>query len=302
MTDRAFNWCSIDTIYSNRYAQCAQQCPQLARILVQTDSGQSHTSCQPSSPSAISLQPNITQINTILSLHNNARSIVVPTAANMPRIVWDSRLARVAQSRANQCIFAHDCGNCRRLLNNATIYVGQNAYAQGGGSFDWSSPVQAWLGEKKFFAYGSSSGSSTGNWADVGHYTQIINDGTYAVGCGASQCGSSFYAYCNYAFGQYGTSKPYASGTPCTNCNSNLCSNNLCNCNKICQNGGTLDTSTCTCKCLPYAVGDLCEQLTCSQSDQAYGCWGPGDKTYCQYSNTVNDCPFTCGVCSKTLV
>ena len=44
--DRGFFWCSIDTIYVNRFANCAEQCPELARILVKSDAGELHTSCQ----------------------------------------------------------------------------------------------------------------------------------------------------------------------------------------------------------------------------------------------------------------
>ena len=136
----------------------------------------------------------------------------------------------------------------------------------------------------------------------AGHYTQIINDNVVAIGCGATQCGNSYYMYCNYATGQMDTSKPYVSGTPCTNCSSGLCTNGLCNCNKVCLNDGTLDTKTCTCLCYPYATGEFCEKLTCNLTDAQLGCWTPGDTSLCQYSNTVVDCPFTCGVCSKTLI
>ena len=216
----------------------------------------------------------------------------------MASITWDTRLARIAQSRSDMCIFSHDCGNCRKILNNGTVYVGQNAFMQSGGQFNWSSAVQAWLNEIQYFVYGSPSGSSTGNWADIGHYSQIINDGVYAVGCGVTNCGTSFYAYCNYASGQYGTSQPYSNGTVCANCDLSSCSNNLCSCNKVCQNYGTLNTLNCTCQCQPYATGELCEKLICDKNDTTYGCWGAGNSLYCTYSNTVAACPFTCGICS----
>ena len=99
----------------------------------------------------------------------------------------------------------------------------------------------------------------------AGHYTQIVNDGTVAVGCGATKCGNSYYAYCNYAVGQYGISQPFVSGKPCTNCSK--CSNNLCSCNKLCANYGKLNKQTCTCTCQPYATGNTCETLICDKSD-----------------------------------
>ena len=162
--DRGFYWCSIGSVYANMFAKCTSQCPELARILVATDSGQLHTSCQPrGSTFTQSLFPNQTSINTILSLHNNARSKVSPTASSMSSLRWDVRLARIAQSRSDQCIFAHDCANCRRVLNlGKSVYVGQNAFSQSGGSFDWTGAINAFLSELQYFSYGGSN--SQGNF------------------------------------------------------------------------------------------------------------------------------------------
>jgi hypothetical protein len=157
--DRGYYWCSIDAIYTNRFASCSQKCPELARILVQSDTGQLHTSCQPRGSSfTLSLAPDRTGIDTILTLHNNARSIVSPTASSMSMLRWDTRLARIAQSRSDQCVFAHDCGDCRKVLNlGASVYVGQNAFSQSGGSFTWTSAINAFLNEKQYFSYGGSN-------------------------------------------------------------------------------------------------------------------------------------------------
>ena len=156
-------WCSIDSTYSNRWAKCERMCPQLAILLTQTDNGQVHTSCQPrGSTFTKSLAPNSTDINTILNVHNNARRIVNPTPALMPAVSWDFRVARIAQSRSDQCIFAHDCGDCRRMLNYPSYYIGQNAFAQSGGSFDWTGALNAFLSEKQYYSYGSSTNFNQG--------------------------------------------------------------------------------------------------------------------------------------------
>ena len=116
--------------------------------------GGNRTSCQPKgSDFTTSLAPNQTEINTILNAHNDARSIVSPTAAKMASVVWDSRLARIAQSRSDQCIFAHDCNGCRKMLNYPNYYIGQNAYWSYG-SFDWVSAIGAFISEKQYFTYG----------------------------------------------------------------------------------------------------------------------------------------------------
>lgn len=108
------------------------------------------------------------------------------------------------------------------------------------------------------------------------------------MGCGGSQCGSTYYAYCNYEYGLQSTSTPYTSGTPCSNCSSGQCANNLCNCSKICQNYGTLNTLTCTCQCMAYATGPLCENLMCNATDAQYGCWGPGNVSTNRFLYIVN--------------
>ena len=87
--DLGYYWCSVDTVFANRLARCAQKCPVLARILVQSDNGPLHSSCQrPSVKLTKTLEPNQTSIDIILNLHNNARSIVDPPASAMPKIRW----------------------------------------------------------------------------------------------------------------------------------------------------------------------------------------------------------------------
>ena len=47
--------------------------------------------------------------------------------------------------------------------------------------------VQLWGAEKQYFQYGIFPDVSiTGNWMDVGHYTQIIWRNTTEVGCGSA--------------------------------------------------------------------------------------------------------------------
>jgi hypothetical protein len=136
------------------------------------------------------------------------------------------------------------------LLNNRTMQIGQNAYANTGGAYSasfWYNVLSAFYTEIDNFKYGT--GSITGNWENVGHYTQIISSSSSKIGCGASQCGNNLYAYCNYGSMQESVNTPFTSGAPCSKCNANLCSNNLCYCNKICQNYGILDPMSCTCKC-----------------------------------------------------
>ena len=68
----------------------------------------------------------------------------------------DPRIARIAQSRSNQCILHHDCQNCRKVLNyGTTVYIGQNFFSQTGGSFSWNFIINFFLNETVNFKYGS---------------------------------------------------------------------------------------------------------------------------------------------------
>ena len=53
---------------------------------------------------------NMRQMVTTILKHENVSQIVF----NHPQ-VWDEELATVAQAHADQCKFAHDCADCRRV-------------------------------------------------------------------------------------------------------------------------------------------------------------------------------------------
>ncbi|KAF8785542.1 CRISP/Allergen/PR-1 like protein [Argiope bruennichi] len=83
--------------------------------------------------------PTISEISDIVNLHNNRRNDVasgqtnLPPAKNMLQMEWDYELAAVAQSYANQCIYAHDKANCRRLAwaNSFRVGCGYVLYKEG---------------------------------------------------------------------------------------------------------------------------------------------------------------------------
>ena len=61
-------------------------------------------------------------METALDEHNRLRSQVAvgsgrgkPPAGDMMELQWDSELARVAQARADSCVFQHECSDCRRV-------------------------------------------------------------------------------------------------------------------------------------------------------------------------------------------
>jgi hypothetical protein len=59
--------------------------------------------------------------------------------------------------------------------------------------------VDMWGKEKENFHPGEFPDiSNTGNWADAGHYTQVIWKTTTSVGCGLSSDDDSDYLVCHY--------------------------------------------------------------------------------------------------------
>jgi Cysteine-rich secretory protein family len=109
---------------------------------------------------------------------------------------WSKTAAVAAQTWAKKCVFEHDpalkgCGQ--------NIYMPSSSEITGAA---WAEGVKSWHSEVSDFTYGST----TNNFADVGHYTQVVWATSNTVGCGFTQCKdpkSSDFPYfniyvCNY--------------------------------------------------------------------------------------------------------
>jgi len=60
--------------------------------------------------------------------------------------------------------------------------------------------VGGWIAERAMFRPGVFPHvSTTGNWADVSHYTQLIWKGTTRVGCAIQPAGNWEYLICRYS-------------------------------------------------------------------------------------------------------
>lgn len=127
----------------------------------------------------------------LLARHNAERH-----PRGVPAVVWDPALASGAQVYANELartnLLRHSPKSVRRGIGE-NLWMGTRDY------FRPSQMVADWASERAMFrpAYFPAV-STTGNWADVGHYTQIIWPATQHVGCAISKSASADILVCRY--------------------------------------------------------------------------------------------------------
>ena len=128
----------------------------------------------------------------ILAAHNAERARI-----GMPPLAWDDTLragaADYAQQMALSGMFQHSNRQARRG-------VGENLWMGTHGAFSFEAMVGGWSAEKRYFVPGIfPNNSRTGNWEDVGHYTQMIWPTTTRVGCAIATSARVDYLVCRYA-------------------------------------------------------------------------------------------------------
>lgn len=151
----------------------------------------------------------------MLSLLNTARAAASPPAAAMPPLVWDARLETIAQTWVNRCTdITPPVGLLDHNLNRSKgypVHVGENI-AGSSGLITPAKAVELWMSEAAH--YDVTSDRCTGV---CGHYKQVVNAATAAVGCARGSCPDLRFSstlVCNFAPGS-GRARPYVekSGT-----------------------------------------------------------------------------------------
>jgi hypothetical protein len=127
-----------------------------------------------------------------LSLHNAARD-----DAKLPRLTWSDDLARAADPWAKKLAKTGKLEHSEwkdREGPGETLWIGTAGY------YSPREMIGAFLGEKRDFLAGTfPEVSKTGNWQDVGHYTQIIWPSTTEVGCALATAKGNDVLVCRYA-------------------------------------------------------------------------------------------------------
>ncbi len=127
----------------------------------------------------------------ILDTHNAERERL-----RLPRLKWNPHLEREAaewaRSLGRRGVLEHADGQQR----NGT---GENLWMGTAGAWNVETMVGMFLDERKHYRHGAFPDvSRTGNWADVGHYTQIVWRETREVGCAVATERGNDVLVCRY--------------------------------------------------------------------------------------------------------
>ena len=127
----------------------------------------------------------------LLAAHNEERD-----RSGLARLSWSSKLAQDAQDWAEHLsrtgTLQHADGKRRRNM-------GENLWMGSAGYYSAEDMVGGFLAERAKFRPGTfPQVSRTGNWSDVGHYTQIIWPRTTEVGCAVAKGAVNDFLVCRY--------------------------------------------------------------------------------------------------------
>ncbi|XP_078272708.1 GLIPR1-like protein 1 [Rhinoraja longicauda] len=173
-------------------------------------------------------------IKECLAEHNSYRSDVNPKATKMFKMTWDEALAKSAKAWTRKCTFKHNPNLNKNGAVHPTFYpVGENLYASTG-SFNTKAAIKAWHSEVTNYEFDTNTCKK---YAVCGHYTQVVWESTYKVGCAVNKCpnglkasglkGSAVVFVCDYApAGNYAGRPPFVKGSSCSGCSS--CDKKLC--------------------------------------------------------------------------
>ncbi|XP_062279122.1 cysteine-rich venom protein [Scomber scombrus] len=212
---------------------------------------QVHSACV-----VVNICPENTTIQAeIVDVHNAFRRAVQPTASNMLTMSYSEDVAVSAQAWVDQCILAHGAPSTR-MLNGYEL--GENLFYSGAPA-PWTSVINAWHSEVGHYQYPKGS---TNN-GSIGHYTQVVWNSSYKVGCGMKLCPNGIYFYgCHYyRAGNFKGWPPYKAGPSCASCPNN-CVDKLC-------------TNPC-----PY----INKFINCPQMKKSTGCGNKLVSTWCPAS------------------
>ena len=125
----------------------------------------------------------------ILAAHNTYRAEV-----GVPPIEWSADLAGQAQEWANQLT------SNLQFEHSGAKGEGENIWMGTSHAYSFTQMIDSFGAEKQYFSNGVFPNvSNTGNWFDVGHYTQMVWGNTTNVGCaGVDGPDGNYRLVCRY--------------------------------------------------------------------------------------------------------
>lgn len=127
----------------------------------------------------------------LLAVHNAERA-----RWNVPPLTWDPALAAAADRWASEMARTGSWGHSPKPTRPGQ---GENLWMGTRGAFNVEGMAAGWLSERRWFRPGVFPAvSSSGNWSDVGHYTQIVTRNSTRVGCAVRSSRQWDYLVCRY--------------------------------------------------------------------------------------------------------
>lgn len=135
----------------------------------------------------------------LLAAHNAERARL-----GIPPLRWNDRLARqsLLWARKLTLIDGLEHSDTVDYVDATSGEEGENLWRGSIGIFTPEQMVDLWINERKLFVNGPfPRNSSTGQWRDVGHYTQLVWRSTTEVGCAIAAGEEDEVLVCRYLEG-----------------------------------------------------------------------------------------------------
>jgi hypothetical protein len=128
----------------------------------------------------------------IIAVHNRER-----TAVGVVSLAWDPVLEAGAASYARRLALTGRFAHSDRASRGG---AGENLWMGTRGAYSLEQMIGSWASEKAMFVRGVFPRvSRTGNWAAVGHYSQMIWPTTTRIGCALGSNRTADYLVCRYS-------------------------------------------------------------------------------------------------------
>lgn len=132
----------------------------------------------------------------LLAAHNRERAL-----AGVPALAWDQALAADAQGWADALAETNSFEHSRADPSDPET-PGENLWAGTRGAFSPEEMIGYWIAEKRDYKPGPIPAvSRSGDFENVGHYTQLIWRNTRRVGCAVARGQREDILVCRYTQG-----------------------------------------------------------------------------------------------------